>query len=262
MDAMAEFKSVCDKLSMDLMKPFTAQKKNIYVDADLIYDYKLGALMALTRNEADYKYVVNNIRGYLNGRTLDCARFFPELGVTEEDLDRMISDPKYFIFITAAAPASRFLDDIETIIKIFNTLNESKEVKEPITLTINQRKIKIHDVHKAGIIQRIQRVDPRVRVRFTEFPSWFKVNEKLLEDQDFICVYDMIEFLHEGTVSQKLISEVPSRLMKTDIVTLFQSDKALPTNDDFMNLKTIMECMCDKFSFINKTIREGGLING
>ena len=262
MSATEDFRSVCDKLSMDLMKPFMAQKKNIYVDADLIYDYRLGALLALTNGEEQYNYVMDRLPGYLNGRSLDCARFFPDLGFTEKDLDDMIDNPEYFIFLTAASPASTFLDDLDMIIKIINTLNQSKEVTEPLKITINQRKIKIHDVHKAGIIARIHSIDPRVLVDFTEFPSWYKINEKFLEEQDFICVYDMIEFLHEGAVSQKLLSSVPSKLMHADILTLFQSDKQLPTDDDFKNLKTIMECMCDKFSFIPRTLRKEGIING
>ena len=260
--AVEEFRSVCDKLSMDLMKPYMAQKKNIYVDADLIYDYRLGALMALTNGEDQYNYVMDNLQGYLDGRTLDCTRYFPKLGLTEADLDRMIADPKYFIFLTAASPASNFLDDLDMIIRIFNTLNQSKEVTDPIKITINQRRIKIHDVHKAGIRSRIHSIDPTVQVDFTEFPSWYQINEKLLAAQDFICVYDMLEFLHEGTVSQKLLSAVPSKLMHADILTLFQSDKQFPTDDDFKNLKTIMECMCDKFSFISKSLRKEGIING
>ena len=262
MSATEDFRSVCDKLSMDLMKPYMVQKKNIYVDADLIYDYRLGALLALTNGEAQYNYVMDNLHGYLNGRSLDCARFFPKLGFTEEDLDRMIADPEYFIFLTAASPASTFLDDLDMIIKIINTLNQSKEVTDPLRITINQRKIKIHDVHKAGIIARIHQIDPSVLVNFTEFPSWYKINEKFLEEQDFICVYDMLEFLREGTVSQKLLASVPSRLMHADILTLFQSDKKFATDEDFANLKTIMECMCDKFSFIPRTLRKEGIING
>ena len=262
MSALTDFKSMCEKMSEEIMKPYMTQKKNIYVDADLIYDYRLGALMALIRDESDYQHVLENMDSYLNARTLECAKFFPLMKVTEEDLDNVIANPEYYIFLNAAAPASRFLDDLENIIKIFNTLNQSKEVTEPIKITINQRKIRIANGIRKEIVMKVKSIDPKVLVDFTEFPSWYKVNEKLIADQDFLCVYDMIEFLHEGTISQKLIAEVPSKLMKADIVTLFQSDKQLPTDSDFVNLQTIMECMCDKFSFIPKTIRKEGIING
>lgn len=261
-DAISEFRSVCNKMSEEIIKPFTAQKEHIYVDADLIYDYRLGALLALIRSEEDFNYVWENLDAYATAPSLTVTKFFPKLGITEEDLDKVIKNPEYFNFLTAAAPPSQFMEDVESVIRVFNTLNESREVKNPVKFHINQRQIKIHPHYKRGIIETIHNIDKSIIVDFTEYPTWFDVPETFLEQQDFICVYDLKEFLTEGTTSQKLLSAVPSKLMKSNILTLLQSDKDFPKVEDFVNLKVLMEVMCDKFTFIPKTIRKEGIVNG
>lgn len=262
MDAQTEFRQLCDKMSQETMKPFMVQKENIYIDSDLLYDYRLGAVLALTRGEADYNYVLAHLNAYLKAPTLECAKFFPDLHLTEEQLDKVIMDPNYFVFMNAAAPATEFFNDLEKIIRIFNTINESKEVTRPLHITINQRRIKIHDVYKRQLENRIHRTDPSVIVEFTEYASWNDVPQTLIEVQDLICVYDMIEFLQEGTNSQKALAKIPSKLCRTCIATLLQSDKENPTLDDFTNLQRMLECMCMKLSFRPKTVLSKELING
>lgn len=261
MSAQNDFKSMCDQMSKEVLKPFLAQKEHIFIDSDLLYDYRLGAVLALTSNEEQYMYVVQNLPMYLNARDKLVSKYFPDLNITDELIEQIIRDSKYFTFISAASPATAFIDNIEKVIRIFNTINESKEVSRPITLTINQRTIDIHPVYKRGLTNRIASVDPSVVVNFTSYKSWFDVPEQLVACQDFLCVYDMIEFLKEGTPSQKAISSVPSKLSRCSIVTPWQSDVEDPLPEHFRNLKVMMEVMCNQFSFINRTLcKDGELI--
>jgi len=253
-DAQKEFKNLCNQMSKDIVKPFLKQKENIYIDSDLLYHYRLGAMLALTKSEDDFNYVREHINDYLEAPTLECAKFFPEMKLTDEDLDKFIVDPKYFNVISAISPASEFIDNFDKIIRIFNTINESKEVTDPITITINQRRIPIHPVYRRGIINRIRSIDRHVNVKFTSYKSWYEVPQSLIAVQDFLCVYDMIEFLKEGTNSQKAISAVPSQLATCCIVTPLQADVPDPSFEHFRNLKVLLEVMCDKFSYISKTI--------
>ena len=262
MDAKQEFADLCNKMSQEIVKPFLKPKEHVYVDSDLLYHYRLGAMIGLTKNEQQYNYVISHIDDYMKAPSLDCARFFPEIGLTDAILDEFIQNEKFFNFISAASPASDFIDNIDKIILTLNTINESKEVTHPLTITINQRRIPIHPVYKRGIINRIHGVDPRVRVEFTSYKTWFDVPSTLIEKQDFMCVYNLAEFLKEGTNSQKLLSEVPSKLSRCYIASLLQSDKPNPTPEQFTNLKAILEVMCDKFMFVEKTILNGELING
>jgi len=262
MDAQAEFKAMCDSLSSELVKPFTVQKENIYIDSDLLYNYRLGALLALTRDESDYLHIIKHLHEYLEAPTLECTKFFPDLGLSEADLDKVIDDPKYFVFLNAAAPATLFVKDLETVIRIFNTTNQSRETTRPLHITINQRRVKMHIVHQKALIETIHTFDPSVVVEFTEYKSWFEVPTSVIECQDFLCVYDMVEFLKEGTNSQKILASVPPKMAKCNIATLLQSDVPNPTVEHFENLRVMLEVMCNKFSFRPKTLLNEELING
>lgn len=262
MSAQTEFMSLCEKMSDEIVKPFVTQKENIYIDSDLLYDYKLGAMLALTKNEEDYNYLCKHLDDYLKAPTIECAKFFPDLGIEEQDLEDILSDPKYYIFLNAAAPATLFVDDLSTIIRIFNTINQSKETTRPLRITINQRRIKMHPMHQKALADHIHDTDPSVVVEFTEYKSWFEVPQALIECQDFICVYNMIEFLQTGTNSQKLLGTVPPKLAKANICTLLQADIPNPTVDHFVNLKVMLEIMCNKFTFRPKTLLNKDLIHG
>ena len=262
MDTKQEFVDLCDKMSKEIVQPFLRPKEHIYVDSDLLYYYRLGAMIGLTKTEQQFNYVVSHVQDYIKAPSLDCARFFPEMGLTDEMLDKFIQAERFFNFVSAAAPASDFIDNLDKIILAMNTVNTSKEVKEPLTITINQRTIPIHPVYKRGIVNRVHSIDPRVNVEFVAYKSWYEVPPTLIEKQDFICVYDLGEFLREGTNSQKLLAEVPSKLSRCYIASLLQSDKPNPTPEQFTNLKAILEVMCDKFMFVEKTILNGELING
>ena len=253
-DANREFRDLCTKMSDEIMQPFIKQKENIYIDADLLYNYRLGAVLALTHDEEEYNYVMEHLHEYMKSPTLECAKFFPKLKLTEKDLDDIITNPHYFNFINVVSPPTNFIDNFEMMIRVFNTLNQSKEVTRPLSITINQRMIEIHPQFKKGIKKVIHRCDPSVIVNFTNYKSWFEVPEKLIEIQDFICVYDLVEFLKEGTSSQKVMSAMPPKLYRCSIVAYKQSDKPNPTEEQFVNLKAMLEIVCDRFSYINKTL--------
>ena len=261
MDIQQELKNLCDDMTRELNASFFKQKQHVYIESDLLYNYRLGAMLGLTRNERDYNYVMDHIQDYLNAPTLACAKFFPEMGMTDEQLDKFIADPKYYQFICAASPATEFIDNLDKVIRIMNTLNQHAEVTQPITITINQRTIPIHPVYKRGIQTRIHETDPRVIVEYTSYPSWYEVPETLLHKQDFICVYDLSEFVHKGSIPEKMMEIYPSKLSDCSIAALLQSDKPAPTIEHFTNMRALMELVCDKFSFFPKTILNGEVIN-
>ena len=256
MDAQKEFREMCDQMSKEIVKPFLSQKEHIYIDSDLLYDYRLGAVMAFISNEQQYDYVVKQLPVYLNAKDNSTAKYFPELQLTDEQIEKMITDPNYYSFVSAAAPATKFVDGLSQVIRIFNTINESKEVNRPITITVNQRTIDLHPVYKKALMDKIASVDPSVVVNFTSYKSWYEVPGALIEHQDLICVYDMVEFLKENTNSQKAISAVPSKLARCSIIAPWQSDVDNPTPEHFRNLKVMLEVMCMQFTFINRTLRQ------
>jgi hypothetical protein len=259
-----ELSSFFDRVTTDIMRPYFMQQEYFYIDADLLVDFRLGALMAYIRNEADYKYVVEQIPTYLAGYDLDTAKYFPKLGLTERDLDRALTNPEYLAPLATISPRTQAMTQICTMLSMIKSENARSDTDRPLKLYINFR-YPVHQSIKDEIHDEIKRADDKAIVEFTNYSSWAEPDEEFLKKMDFIGVYNIREFLKEGWPPQKLISAVPSGFGHTAIVALIQSDPA-PDQDQFDlgidNFVNVMELMCDKFSFIPKSIITKDDING
>jgi len=250
-----ETMKMCGKLSEELMRPLVTQKEFVYIDADLLYDFKLGGLISTVTNEAEYNYIRDHVPEYLAAPTLECAKFFPELHMTEEKLLERITNPKYDKAIAFMSPPTQFIYELGLLIRVLNTMNTSKETQRPIKVTINQRKVILTDYTRNLITRAVHDGDPKASVEFVHFDSWFKVSKDLIKQQDVICIYDIKEFLSEATVSQKLLLDTEEFAM-ADIMALEQSD--LPADQTELGLANISDLMkafgCNSFSFMKKTL--------
>lgn len=245
---------LCDRISTEVMRPLVTQKEFLYVDADVLFDYRLGALLATIKGEDDYNYILKHVDEYLNAPSLECAKSFPDLNRTDADLDKLAVDKSSALSLAALTPPTKVLEQLPIMIRVLNTINLSKETQRPIHVTVNQRRVEITDFVKNAITAAVTRGDASATVAFTTYKSWFDVPEDLLKRQDVIIVYDLKEFLMTGTTSQKLLVDT-NELSMTDIMALTQSElKQEDTALGLDNMKNVMELMCDKFTFINKTL--------
>jgi len=255
--------ALCDKISKESMRPLVTQKEFVYVDAELLYDFRLAGLLSLIRNGAsDYNYIMQHVKEYLDADTLECAKFFPELGITEADIDAVLADPEKSAIIAAIAPPTKLLHELGRCIMVLNTLNTSKETHRPIQLTINQSRVQIHNYLKKQIARVVHMDDPSVIIHFTSYPGWKTVPQEVLKNQDAIFIYDIKEFLLEGTNSQKALT-TDFGLGTVDIMALAQSDlNEADTPKGLSNMKMILSLFCTKFTFFKKTLLTKEINNG
>ena len=250
-------------LSMAAMRPFMTQREFMYVDLDLLYDMRLTALMAYIKGEEDQKYFFEHIPDYINAPTLEVCKFFPKLNVTEAMLDRILDDPEYKTVLAAMALPTNFMRELQDIIKFINTENESKETHRSLKITLNCRYKNLHPYIINRVVDLIHKSDPLVKVEVTEYRDWSEVPASLIKMQDMICVYDVRNFLSDGTTSQKLLTEM-NELSNCSIVGLKVSDLSKEdTEIGVVNLQDVISIMCKKFTLVNKTLLSTeGLING
>lgn len=251
------------RLSMEAMKPLMTQREFMYIDLDLLYDFRLSALMSFIKDQEDYDYIVANIPEYLEAPTLEVCKFFPKMGVTEKDLDKVLTDPQYRTFMAALALPTRFLRELQDIIKFINTENESKETHKSLKITLNAKYKGMHPFIVNQVVRAIHASDPGVTVELTEYPDWYSVPAELIKAQDMICVYDVRNFLAVGTTSQKLLTEM-NELSHCTIVGLEVSDLGSEeTAIGIVNLQDVVSILCKKFTLTKKSLlRMEDLRNG
>ena len=256
-------KSDISEATMAAMKPLMTQREFMYIDLDLLYDLRLSALLGFVKGEEDYKYIRKHVQQYLDAPTLEVCKFFPELKVKEEDLDDFINDPGYSTILAALALPTNFMRELQDIIKFINTENESKETHRSLKITLNCRYKNLHPYIINRVVDLIHKSDPLVKVEVTEYRDWSEVPASLIKMQDMICVYDVRNFLSDGTTSQKLLTEM-NELSNCSIVGLKVSDLSKEdTEIGVVNLQDVISIMCKKFTLVNKTLLSTeGLING
>ena len=252
-----DFQDMCGKVSEEIMRPYFRQQEYLYIDVDLLADFRLGAVLASVRNEQEYNYVQANMQKYLDAPTLRCAEFFPELGLTDQQLDEIIEKPEYESVLSVIAPRSKLITQFPTLFGMLKSINSRAETSRPLKLYFNCPH-RVSDHFKAGLLELVKEADPTVEVYFTEFKTWYDVDPDILGRMDFIAVYDLIGFLANNTSSMKLLSAIPSKLGSTGIAALVQTDKPDMKGDELelglVNLANLLEMMCDKFTYLRKTV--------
>ena len=242
------------QVSMAAMKPLMTQREFMYIDLDLLYDFRLTALMAYIRGEEDYKYVTQHLDEYLQAPSLEVCKFFPKFNLTERNIDEFLANPEYKEFVAALALPTGFMAELQDIIKFVNTENESKETHRSLKITLNCRYRNLHPSIVDRVVDAIHKSDPNVRIEVTEYKDWSEVPADLIKMQDMICVYDVRNFLSTGTTSQKLLTEL-NELHNCSIVGLRVSDlddEETPVGLD--NLQDVLSIMCKKFTLVGKTL--------
>lgn len=255
MDTPTQFDETMKRLERESMSPFVTQRRYIYIDADLLYDFRLSAVISYVSGEEDYKYVRAQLPAYLQAPTLECAKFFPKLNLTEADIDDRLNDEACADVLAAIAVPTKVLEKLEYIIRLVVTENESKETQLPLIITINQRDHLMHEFLKNRVIGLIKKLDNRITVEFTHYKTWNDVPEITLKKQDIVCVYDTRDFLRQGTTSQKLL-ETQTGLANCSVMALEVADNAddKDIQQRLSNLEDIMSIMCRKFKFFKKSI--------
>ena len=254
---LGEFRDMCDKWNSEVMKPLLKQKEFMYIDLDVLFDFRLGALLSLMQaGEEDYQYIMSNVDKYLSTPTLECAKFFPKFGLSDDQLDDRASDPNYAAVMAAIAPPTRFLGEMKTMIKVINTLNASKETTNPLKITINQGKRKVHPFILENLKKYLLSIDPGMAIDFVKFATWRDVPKELVERLDIIVVYNIKDFLAKGSVPQSILESSQEAFAMTTVMAIRQVDETAMADEAVAtkNFLDLMDIFFDKFTFIGKTL--------
>ena len=253
-----KFTRLVDKESTEIIRSMMMPIKTIYIDSDFLYDYRLGALLMLAKNEKEYNYILSKLGEYECSPTMKITRVFPDLGFTEEDVDLMEYDLKFESYVVAGAPRTEFLDEFQSFIAWIATYNRSQTDDPRIDVIVNFRNHHPTDV-QWNSLRGFMSVGSRfVNVIKTEYNDWDKMSDEFIDKIDMMFVYDMPNFasslkvahaVRRFTTHKKLLFAYPQIQIdrKTD-----KEDK-----DALDNFAAAMGIMFYRFSYIKKSISKG-----
>jgi hypothetical protein len=115
-------------------------KNELYVDLSMIQDYKLGMLLSLYTEPDEYKYIYSRISIYNNRFDNLCTKYFPDLGISEEELMKYVVDPEYTADLIKTSPMTlgfyALRDKFKEIVD-HNTLIDEKTITYTVVVNIH-----------------------------------------------------------------------------------------------------------------------------
>lgn len=252
----SEIARLMDQACKEIMKPFSEPIREIYIDTDFLYDYRLGALLLKLKTDAEYKYVLDHIQEYIDGPSPKITSYFPDLGITEEDLDLLESDPAYKTFIHVAAPGTRFLMDLAVDVIRINTQNRTKDNVAPLKIILNQRKHLMPDKIRQRITDFIHELDKHAKIIFTNFESWTSVPDEVFSKIKVLFVYDLIDFCKYGSTSAAAMRR--DKVLDKTVIANFVTEDDFSTHEEHVDainkFLAVMTTLFDTFRFIKKSV--------
>lgn len=251
-DEQRSISSMMDDICKDIVAPYVRPKERIFIDVETLYDFKLGALIALYAEES-YDYILSKLDDYLDAYDLEIAKHFPELNTSEEMIDRFLLDECNKESLSILAPPRAILEDLEDIVRGINTFNTSKESHNPLKITINQSIFKLSDNAKDRLTDYILSIDPLIDVEYTTY-HWDDIPKEVLMSYDVLVIYDIASFV---SMDSKPVIECiqDGALGHATIATFMQvTNPNCDIDEGIANFSATMGVFCHNFLVLDKEL--------
>lgn len=247
--------SDADQIGTEIIESMQHPVKTIYMDSDFLYDYRLGSLLLLIKGEKDYEYVIKQLDAYECNPSLKITDSFPELNLTEEDVDQVEYDLERQTHLNVISPKTGLLEDLNDFLASVNTYNRSQTDTTGVTLIVNCRRHLMPDFVWDQLVDYVNSADKSITLVKTTFRDWDEVPNEDFNKFDMVFVYDMINFAR----SQLFRTKAQSMSTINKLMFAFpQLEKERKTPEEakeaFENFENVMNVIFSKFSYIRKTI--------
>lgn len=232
-----------DKLSEEYFRNITDPINKIYVDMELLQDFKLGALLSTVTVKEEIEYINEQIPYYNSRFDFSTAKYFPVLNKTDEELNEIIK--KNPVKVILLSPWTIVYDNLNKMLSLLYTNDKNVYGKiSPITLVVNchdaRYPIKLFDIWA----QQMKAVHPFVDIKFVAYPR-YGADLDFYSDFDMYFIYD-----HPTFFNTDKLAEVLTRSQKTSFKKVYsppfiesrleldksEYQKALVSTQTFLNL--------------------------
>ena len=135
---MSKVGELFDEVGKSYFENDTKPVTRVYVDLEYIQDLRFGALLYGITVEQEMKYIHNRLDVYNNRYDRKICKYFPVLKKTEEDLNKLLSDPIAKDKICFLAPWTSVFFNLITLIMTYKHHNmRFLDVAPRMTVVIN-----------------------------------------------------------------------------------------------------------------------------
>ena len=238
--------TILEKLSESYFKDLTNPVDKIYVDMELLQDFKLGALLNTVTVKEEVEYIESCLPLYntkFNNRT---AEYFPVLKKADEELLNFAKENS--VRTALAAPWTRIYDNLNRILKhLYIRLKQTNDVVKPITVVINcidiTYSIKLFDIWA----KEMKKIHPFVEFKLVGYPR-YQAPLDFYTGFDMFFIYDHETFFNtEGLAAA--ISPGQRKVFKTIYSPPYINDKLGLDPSEYpqalASAKALVNLICD-----------------
>ena len=254
MDRLAEaFNMSSEQAVMDQLGPIT----DIYVDMEYLQDLKLGALMHLIKVPKEMEYITYKIPEYNKRIDYECAKYFPALGHTEEELEELLHNKRTLDMICFKAPfTSLYTEFTNSLLMITHHNRAVASSFKPIHIQVNVNN-KLYPVELLNEFRAVVTEHFRgMTVTFTmEKPYNCPLSDYL--SKQLLYIYNIEDFVKQGSATATAFVAEGSFFNKK-IISFPYINKTLikdPADYDFAlkSTRAQLDVYCD-FQYVRSTI--------
>jgi hypothetical protein len=198
------FQQAVTEVSENYFKNKFKKIERIYIELEAIQDFRLGAVICLSKNEVGYDYVRRCIVDY-NKRTDDLtAKYFPALRLSEEMIDVFISNPKNHKALVLVSPMNNLFSKIPDMIRAIFEDNRRASVNNPgFEIMFGTSSVIYSQEHKKVIENQIKSFNNLVNVTILNRPLHEIEEDTVIECSTYI-VDSVARFLNNPTITKWL----------------------------------------------------------
>lgn len=183
-------------------KPF----RKVYVDMEMLFDYRLTAYLSLLKNEEEYEYMKTCLPAYKLFKGRELKTVFPQLPYTTSDALELMRD-KEFQYYLSMKP---LITTISNVLPIQLTVMTDTNYKNP---TYDKKPIEVYLVNQLfpisleaqrNIVLSLTSIIDNISIKFVHGFIPLE-NPEILSGSDLCLIYDIKEFLIEESTTTKAL---------------------------------------------------------
>jgi len=261
-DAVKELPPEYDRWKFTEIEDEFTPISRIYIDMEMLKDFKLGALLTLIDSEAKYDYVRSQIPYYNHRLDDDTLKYFPKLSIDPELFNQRLIDPKYQVAISVVAPNTTFFYELGDI--LFNIINHNHRTgNDTLSIKIDfvtQTIPALADRIKHALKDRIRKYTNIRDVAFYQSKDYEFVSIDYLKTLDIMYLYSYNKLMNEQHPCANAIKFPDMCFSHTSIFARPVADKVYEDPEQLLTeleyTRKVVGIFCRDFNYVSPHIPE------
>lgn len=231
--------------------------KRVYIDLDVLQDFRLGALIAMIDSQEKYDYIIKNTLVYEATYRNDITTAFPALGISDEQVDAYVADKHNWANLAVVSPFRTAAVEISEALSTIYAINQVKKYFDKIIVDIGMPTVVYTPPAREKLLMLILHDINNIILSFS--PSSLYENAKVpIDDYDIYFLKEASKLINHPSLVNGFRDRKYSGKFIIALPELTTSDEELHASGtepaEALNATAEFASLFVNFSYMQKTI--------